>query len=120
MAYRTTIYVGIHMINWWSRGPSLTKWEEGKTLSKEAWEIVKKGWTRDTTWFKDNGGILDPSFPSNMLSGYFHTILHDDTICALNYSFLLILIGAAVQPVSTMIQFFQDLFECLVLLTSGD
>ncbi|KAF2643436.1 hypothetical protein P280DRAFT_547580 [Massarina eburnea CBS 473.64] len=54
LAFRTAVYAGVHEINWWSRGPNLTRSEEGKELVKKAWNMVERAWRRDAAWLNDN------------------------------------------------------------------
>lgn len=50
MSFRIALHAGVHMINWWSRGPKKDS-KEGRQLLDKALEIVARAWERDKAWF---------------------------------------------------------------------
>ena len=59
MRWRTTIYVGVYVVNWWSRGPPGRK-DQSDEIRGRAVELVKQGleWVR-AGWSKDAAAFLD-------------------------------------------------------------
>lgn len=59
MRWRTTIYVGVYVVNWWSRGPPGRK-DQSDEIRGRAVELVKQGleWVR-AGWSKDAAAFLN-------------------------------------------------------------
>ncbi|KAI1853146.1 hypothetical protein JX266_001852 [Neoarthrinium moseri] len=50
MAFRTAIYAGVHLINWYNRGPSKPNNDETLSALRLGRDLVVKGWEKDRTW----------------------------------------------------------------------
>ncbi|CAI6335832.1 unnamed protein product [Periconia digitata] len=59
IAFRIAMHAGVHMINWWSRGPKQDDNQEGKALLHEALKIVARAWKKDREWMKKNEAFCD-------------------------------------------------------------
>ncbi|KAF1970634.1 hypothetical protein BU23DRAFT_600769 [Bimuria novae-zelandiae CBS 107.79] len=59
LRWKIAIYVGVHVVNWWSRGPP-GRWDVDAATRERGVELVRKGvgWVRGG-WEKDRGAFAD-------------------------------------------------------------